>query len=384
MSTSRRWPGLSPGTKSRTLAINDLEMHILEAFPETSEGTKPPLVILVHGFPELAYSWRKVIGPLADAGYHVVAPDQRGYGSTSSSQTKGTIKYEDDLDPFRMTNLVKDIVALVYTLGYQSVTAIVGHDFGSTVAAYCALIRPDIFKSVVMMSAPFTGPPKLAVGPTRALDLGKVAEALAALQPPRKHYVLYYSTRDANAHMMNPPYGLHTFLRKYYHVKSADWVHNAPHALAHDAAAMSTLPHYYVMPLDATMPEAVQGFGPSAEDIQHNVWLTEEELGVYVAEYARTGFQGGLNAYRVRTSVEWSSDCELFDGMRIDVPAMFMAGKQDWGTYQFPGAADVMRGQACKKMDDFVLIDGAGHWVQQEQSGEVVNQLLKFLQKHGN
>ncbi|KAF7360177.1 Bifunctional epoxide hydrolase 2 [Mycena venus] len=378
-------PGLPSGTESRTLTINDLEMHILEASPANSTGNSAPLVVLLHGFPELAYSWRKVIGPLAEAGYHVVAPDQRGYGRTRSTQAEFPIKYEDDLNPFRMTNLVKDVVTLVYTLGYQSVAAVVGHDFGSPVAAYCALIRPDIFKSVVMMSSPFTGPPKLAVGNASSAspDLKMVAGALAALDPPRKHYVLYYSTPDANAHMTSSPGGLRAFLREYYHVKSADWEHNTPHPLAipPQASVMAELPHYYVMPLHKTMPEAVHGFGPSAEEIARNAWLTEEELGVYVAEYTRTGFQGGLNSYRMGTSATWSSDRELFSGKHIDVPAMFLAGKQDWGTYQMPGAADAMRGQACKNMGDFVLIDGAGHWVQQEQSGEVVNQLLRFFRK---
>jgi pimeloyl-ACP methyl ester carboxylesterase len=129
------------------------------------------------------------------------------------------------------------------------------------------------------------------------------------------------------------------------------------------------------------MPEAVHGFGPSAEEIARNAWLTEEELGVYVAEYTRTGFQGGLNAYRTSVSSNWSSDRELFSGKQIDVPAMFLAGKQDWGTYQLPGSAEAMQKKACKNMDDFVLIEGAGHWVQQEQSGEVVEQLLRFFRK---
>ncbi|KAJ6614614.1 alpha/beta hydrolase fold protein [Mycena sp. CBHHK59/15] len=359
--SASQWPALNSGIESRTLTINDLQMHVLEAKPSkngvATDGQPPsPLVILLHGFPELAYSWRKVLGPLAEAGYHVVAPDQRGYGRTkSAAQNQSTIRYEDDLDSFRMTNLVKDVVTLVYTLGYQSVAAIVGHDFGSPVAAYCALIRPDIFKSVVMMSSPFAGPPKLSLGkpPT--------SPTLARLDPPRKHYGLYYSTPEANAHMMDPPGGLHAFLRENYHVKSADSKHTTPHPLsAPTPSVMAELPHYYIMLMHETMPQSVHGSGPSAEEIQNNKWLTEGELGVFPA---------------------WSSDRELFSGMQINVPAMFMAGKQDWGTYQFPGAAEAMREKACKNMVDFVLIDGAGHWVQQEQSGAVVEHLLRFLNK---
>ncbi|KAJ7649304.1 alpha/beta-hydrolase [Mycena rosella] len=378
MSSPSQWPGLSPAIKSRMLTINDLEMHILEA-SAPSTVAKPQLVVLLHGFPELAYSWRKIMGPLSGAGYHVVAPDQRGYGRTKSVQSEYPVKYEDDVNQYRMTNLVKDVVALVYTLGYDSVAAVVGHDFGSPVAAYCALIRPDLFKSVAMMSSPFTGPPKLG---KPAMDLTKVAQSLAALDPPRKHYVLYYSTPEANTHIMSAPSGLQAFLREYYHVKSADWEPNAPHPLAApEAAVMAELPHYYVMLKHQTMPEAVHGFGPSAAEIARNAWLPDEELGVYVAEYTRTGFQGGLNSYRMGTTPGWSSDRELFSGKQIEVPAMYMAGKQDWGTYQFPGAVDAMRSQACKNMEDFVLVDGAGHWAQQEQPEAVVEQLLRFFSK---
>ncbi|KAJ7122027.1 alpha/beta-hydrolase [Mycena crocata] len=376
--------GLPTGIQSRTLDINDLELHILEASAKSTNDAKPPLVILLHGFPELAYSWRKVMVPLSKGGYHVVAPDQRGYGRTKSAQTESKVEYEDDLTQFRMTNLVKDVVALVYSLGYSSVAAVVGHDFGSSVAAYCALIRPDLFRSVVLMSTPFTGPPKLSLGKTPGTPaLKRIVEDLATLDPPRKHYWMYYSTPDANADMMNASGGLHNFLREYYHAKSADWKQNTPHALAAPtAASMAVLPHYYVMLQHETMPESVHGVGPSVQEITANAWLTEEELGVYVAEYTRTGFQGGLNSYRMRTDPVWSSEGDLFSGKKIDVPAMFMAGLQDWGTYQFPGAVDVMREQACTKMDpEFVLIEGAGHWMQQEQSEKVVEQLLRFLKK---
>ncbi|KAJ7449145.1 epoxide hydrolase [Mycena galericulata] len=376
------WPGLSKGTESRVLSINDLEMHIFEAIPSKLEASKSPLVILLHGFPELAYSWRKVIGPLSEAGYHVVAPDRRGQGRTKSAKTGSAVKYEDDLNPFRITNLVKDVVTLVYTLGYDSVAAVVGHDSGSPVAAYCALMRPDIFKSVVMMSSPFIGPPKLFSSRAAApLDLKKIAGDLAALTPPRKHYTLYYSMPEANGDLLNARGGLQAFFREYYQVKSADWKANAPHPLPtpDDAAALADvlaeLPRYYVMLLHETMPEAVHAL--AAEETKHNVWLPEEELNVYATEYARTGFQGGLNSYRMATNPALSSDRELFAGKQIEVPAMFIAGKHDWG----PGAVELMRGTACKSMEDFVLIDGAGHWVQQEKSEKVVEHLLTFFRK---
>src|SRR5450631_2989984 len=134
--------------------INGLSMHVLEAGFETKGR---PCLLLLHGFPELAFSWRKVMRPLADAGYHVIAPDQRGYGRTAGWDDS----YDADPDPFRILNMVRDAAALVSALGYRSVAAIVGHDAGSPVASWAALIRPDIFRSVALMSSPFEGAPTL-------------------------------------------------------------------------------------------------------------------------------------------------------------------------------------------------------------------------------
>src|ERR1700710_2731395 len=119
-------------------SINGLRMHVLEAGYETKGR---PCVLLLHGFPELAYSWRRVMPALAEAGYHVVAPDQRGYGRTTGWDGD----YDGDLASFRLFNLVRDTLGLVLALGYERVAAVVGHDFGASVAAWCALLRPDVF-----------------------------------------------------------------------------------------------------------------------------------------------------------------------------------------------------------------------------------------------
>ena len=146
---------LPPTIRSRYVEnINGLRMHVLEAGFETKGR---PCVLLLHGFPELAFSWRKVMPALAQAGYHVIAPDQRGYGRT----TGWDARYDGDLAPFRFSNLVRDALGLVSAFGYRHVNAVIGHDFGSPVAAWCALMRPDVFRSVVMMSAPFGPPPSL-------------------------------------------------------------------------------------------------------------------------------------------------------------------------------------------------------------------------------
>ncbi len=370
---------LPAGLRSRFVDnSNGLVMHVLEAGFETKGR---PCLLLLHGFPELAYSWRKVMTPLAAAGYHVIAPDLRGYGRTTG--WAGT--YDDDLSPFRATNLLRDVMGLVFAFGYRSVAAVVGHDFGSPVAAYCTLARPDIFPAMVLMSAPFGGPPalpfdtadKATVEKPKAAD---VHAALAALPRPRKHYQWYYSTRPANDDMMNCAQGLHAFLRAYYHHKSADWKANRPYPLkGWTAEELAKLPTYYVMDLHEDMAQTVAHEMPSAAEIAANRWLTEKELAFYAGEYGRTGFQGGLQWYRVRTTGAYDLDYEIFSGRTIDVPSCFIAGASDWGIQQSPGALERMRTTACTRMLGVHLVEGAGHWVQQEQAAEVTRLLLDFM-----
>jgi len=207
-----------------------------------------------------------------------------------------------------------------------------------------------------------------------------IHEALARLRRPRKHYQWYYSTRAANTEMWQSPGGVHAFLRAYFHNKSADWRHNQPAPLrGWTADELAKLPTYYVMDLDQGMAGTVAPHMPSAAEVAACRWLSETELDVYGTEYARTGFQGGLQWYRCRTEGMNDQDLRVFSGRTIDVPSVFIAGAQDWGIHQMPGAIEAMRDRACTRMLDCHLIDGAGHWVQQEQA-EVVNaRLLEFL-----
>jgi pimeloyl-ACP methyl ester carboxylesterase len=371
------------GIRSRTVAnVNGLTVHMLEAGYETSGR---PAVLLLHGFPELAYSWRKVMLPLASAGYHVIAPDQRGYGRTTGWDDS----YDADPDPFRVLNMVRDAVGLVYALGHRSVAMVVGHDAGAPVASWAALIRPDIFRSVTIMSSPFEGPPSLPFDTANGASLPRPAPTddeldaeLAKLNPPRKYYQNYQRTRGANDNMLHAPQGLHAFFRAYYHYKSADWKGNKPHPLkARTAAEMAQIPTYYVMDRDKGMAETVAPFMPSAAEIAACKWLTDAEVDVYASEYARTQFTGALQGYRVRRGSDPKSLAEMrtFSGRAIDVPSMFVGGKSDWGTYQTPGAVDRMRTSACTRMVGFHLLDGAGHWVQQEQPEQVSRLLMEFL-----
>ncbi|SAK55552.1 alpha/beta hydrolase [Caballeronia fortuita] len=365
---------------------NGLSMHVLEAGFDAPDR---PCIVLLHGFPELAYSWRKVMKPLADAGFHVIAPDQRGYGRTVG----GTALFDSDLDEFTFPNLVRDVLGLVSALGYRRVASVIGHDFGSPVAAWCALIRPDVFASVVMMSAPFAGPPafpfntakndaRLARIETAPSVMAEAVAALALLNPPRKHYQWYYSGAQANEDMWHAPQGLAAFLRAYYHVKSADWPGNHPRPLESVTAdQLAMLPTYYVMNADATMPQTVAEYMPDEASIAACAWLPDADLQIYASEYERTGFQGGLNWYRCGTDPRFAAASRTWSGRTIDVPACFIAGASDWGYYQRPGDFEAMRVLACTNFRTAHLIEGAGHWVQQEQPSTVVNRILRFLRQ---
>jgi pimeloyl-ACP methyl ester carboxylesterase len=370
---------LPSGIRSRFVEnVDGLRMHLLEA---GFESAGRPCLLLLHGFPELAYTWRKVMVPLAEAGFHVIAPDQRGYGRT----TGWDASYDGDLHSFGMLNLATDALALVYRLGYRCVGAVIGHDFGSPVAAYCALIRPDVFQSVVLMSSPFAGPPPLPFGAaagtgTQAAARPDIHEALAALSPSRQHYQWYYSSRRADSEMRNAPQGIHAFLRAYFHYKSADWPGNQPHRLeSFSAGELAKLPTYYVMEAGRSMAETVAPHMPSDGEIASCAWLPDDELAVYSREFARTGFQGGLQWYRCETSGLNAAQLSVFSGRTIDVRSCFISGKSDWGVYQKPGALAAMQKSACTRMSGCHLVDGAGHWVQQEQPGAVTELLLQLL-----
>ena len=364
---------LPSGVRARQVdGVNGLSVHLLEA---GSEDGSLPLLLLLHGFPELAYSWRQLMPRLAAAGFHVVAPDQRGYGRTVGWRQG----FDAELNDVHLFNLARDQLALVHALGRTQVHAVVGHDFGSPVAAWCALMRPDVFRSVVLMSAPFGGPPGWQGG---GLSVATLDAQLAALPRPRRHYQHHYATREAEAEMLHAPQGLHDFLRAYYHVKSADWPHNRPHPLtAMTGEGLAPLPSYYLLDRGRGMAETVALAMPTPAQIDSCRWLPDAELAVYVAEFARTGLQGGLQWYRSAIDADHRAQLRLFSGRRIDVPGCFIAGRQDWGVYQVPGAFEAMPGRSMSDLRACHLVDGAGHWVQQEQPDLVAGHLLDFLRE---
>ncbi len=182
---------------------------------------------------------------------------------------------------------------------------------------------------------------------------------------------------------MNAPQGLQAFFRAYYHYKSGDWKGNQPFRLpSWTAEEMAKMPTYYVMDLDKTWAQTVAAVMPSPAEVAACSWLTDDDVAVYAAEFGRSGIQGGLNGYRMFASdPKYTAELSTFAGCTIDVPSAFIAGKSDWGVYQMPGGLERMQNQICTKMLGCDLVEGAGHWVQQEKPAAVNDLLLQFLQK---
>lgn len=326
---------------------------------------------------------------LAQAGYYVVAFDQRGYGRTTGWDTRPF--HEVDLRTFAFTNLVRDVIILVNRLGYHQVDCVIGHDFGCVPASLCALIRPDMFKKVVLMGHPFLGTPALPFDTSPEQEAASsrddpqpdLHEELAKLPQPKKHYRWYYSTASASADM-SPPAGLKDFLRPYFHLKSAD-AHNDPQPIAAlTAHELDKLPPYYIMPLRLgmreTISEAMTPTETSNMQSKCHRWLPDSDLQVYVDEFARTGFQGGLNWYRVSTDPALQRDLDIYSGKKIEVPCLYIVGTKDWLLHQTPNAVETMK-KACTRLHGPVMVEGAGHWVQQEQPEKVLEEVLKFLRR---
>ena len=343
---------LTPNSRF-ALGVNGLGIHYLEA-----GDPGRPCVLLLHGFPELAYSWRKVMPALADAGYYVIAPDQRGYGSTTGWDVR-------DLRSFALGSIASDALALLEKIQVRK-AHLVGHDFGSFVAGAAALLYPDVFRSVTFMSAPWGGAGTRTTNPDP--ELARLG---------RKHYQWYYSTPDADRDMHDCAQGVHAFLRAYYHMKSADWPENRPYPLAGwSAAELAKLPRYYIMDLERDMAETVAPHLPA----RPARWLADEELAVYSRAFEHTTFQGGLNWYRCGTEGLSSASLKEVHGRAINIPAQYIAGAADWGIYQKPGEFERMQTSAvCADWRGAHLVEGAGHWVQQEKPERVSAVLLDFL-----
>jgi len=361
--------------KSRVIKnINGLDIHFLESGEKTSNSE---LIVLLHGFPELSYSWRKLIPILNINGYHVIAPDQRGFGKTLG----GDSTYTSDLKSYNQKNLSDDIYYLIKKLGYDRVKCIIGHDSGSGIAGISALLRPGFYQSLIMMSAPYSGVLDISNlnKETYIPNTDVIDKDLALLPVPRKHYQSYYRTEEANSHIMNCKGGLKLFFRGYYHYKSADWGKNKPFELSGwNASELSKMPSYYIMNKNQNMADTVTKNMPTQNEINKCKWLTNDEIDIYAKEYKRTTFQGGLNWYRASVDYDNLLKLSVFQNKKIKIPSIFISGKNDWGIYQRPGSIKQMQ-DTNVNFKGIELIDNAGHWVQQEKPKDVSAKLFSFF-----
>jgi pimeloyl-ACP methyl ester carboxylesterase len=312
--------------------VNGIHLNVLEA----GEG---PLVLLLHGFPELAHSWRHQLPALAAAGYQVVAPDLRGYGRSDAPEP---------IDDYTIFHLVGDAVGLVDH--YRAERAVVvGHDWGSIVAWGAATIRPQRFRGVVGMSVPFL--PRMPVPPT---------QMMRAMAGERFVYILYFQEPGRAERELEGD--VRTTLRKVYYTASG------------------SLPPDH--PFDLDRPAEGTGFLTGMVDPEKlPAWLPESDLDVYVEAFERTGFRGGLNYYR-NLDRNWSL-MGAWTGAKVEIPALFVGGAKDLVVTgppggpgnpmlaAMPGFVPDLRGQ--------VMVEGAGHWNQQENPEGTNAALLEFL-----
>jgi pimeloyl-ACP methyl ester carboxylesterase len=314
--------------RHRTIETNGIDMHIAEA----GEG---PLVVLCHGFPESWYSWRHQLPALAEAGYHAVAPDQRGYGQTDAPQA---------IDGYTLFHLVGDIVGLVRTLG-EAPAVIVGHDWGSPVAWSSAMVRPDLFRAVASLSVPIRDR-----GPMPPLQF------MSQLFGDRFFYQLYFQTPGVAEHELQ--HDVAVAMRKL--------LVGASGARERSGAFDPT----DAPPKTAYMLDAMPDPGGDLPG-----WLTAEDVAFFTEVFTRTGFRGGLNWYR-NIDRNWELSAP-YQGKTIDVPALFIAGNRD--VVPFDDEAEAAMRAVVPGLRYVVILDGVGHWTQQEAPAEVNDALLGFL-----
>ncbi|HLL45069.1 MAG TPA: alpha/beta hydrolase [Longimicrobiaceae bacterium] len=319
--------------RHRTVEANGIRMHLAEQ----GEG---PVVLLCHGFPETWYSWRHQLAALAEAGYRAVAPDLRGYGGTDRPP---------DADRYTLLHLLGDVVALLDALDVPR-AVIVGNDWGATLAWHAALLRPDRFRGVVAMGVPMMGQPPRP--PTELFP--RTGDAL--------FYTLYF--QDPGVAEAELERDVRASLHKLLYAASGDAGPRQPGdgtpnpfgMVSRDAGLLGPLP------LPASLPP----------------WLTEADLDELAASFRASGFRGGLNFYR-----NLDRNRELlagFGGMRVEVPALYLAGERDPG-FAMPGMRQIVDAMPAlvPGLAGSHVLGGGGHWIQQEKPLEVNALLTSFL-----
>ncbi len=353
--------------------INGLNYFYLQAGILNKEKTN--IILFLHGFPELSYSYRYLIKYFAKEGYFCIAPDQRGYG-----KTKFIKNIKNKASNYSIFNLTKDIYCFLKALNISKIN-IVGHDFGVYVTCYFSLLYPKFIKSIVAMSMPFSG----ITRKNNSFNIYKINEQLKNLNPPKKHYQVYFAGKSANKNMSFCKQGVFDFLRAYYHFKSYDFKENNPYKLKNASPKeLGAMPEYYIMKKNLGMSQTVQKYMPNKSQIKNCFWLTNKDLKVYSDSFINNTFQGPLNWYKMMINEnEKKKISNLKLPLYIKIPAIFIAGKSDWGVYQKPGEFENMKKFFTYKFKTFI-INKAGHWIQQEKPKEtfiIINNFYKYNMK---
>jgi pimeloyl-ACP methyl ester carboxylesterase len=318
------------GLQHRTVETNGIRMHL------TEQG-QGPLVLLCHGFPESWYSWRHQLQALAEAGFHAVAPDMRGYGQTDRP---------DAIDQYTLLHLVGDMVGLLDALGEER-AVIAGHDWGAPVAWHAALLRPDRFRGVIGLSVPYR--PRGPVRPTTVMP--QTADAV--------FYQLYFQTPGvAEAEFERD---VRQFIRGVLYANSGNFPWQVP------ADQVGMVPR-------------TGGFGTRMASLPATLppWLGEGDIDFYVGEFSRAGFAGGLNWYR-NIDRNWEL-LAPFGGAKVTVPALYIAGDRDL-VMAFRGMDQLIPNlaQFVPQLRRTLILPSCGHWTQQERAPEVNTAMTEFL-----
>ncbi|HEX9385604.1 MAG TPA: alpha/beta hydrolase [Anaerolineales bacterium] len=310
----------------RFIETNGITMHIAEQ----GEGR---LVVLCHGFPECWYSWRHQLPALADAGYHAVAPDQRGFGQTDQPEP---------IEAYHILQSTSDIVGLVQALGEEQ-AVIAGHDWGAHVARHCALLRPDIFRAVILLSVPFV---------LRSWTDPRPTEWMKQLSGDKEFYILHYQEPGKAEAEMEAD------------VRKTLWTTFVSESLSPEKRG------------SWLFNKSEKYVGPFIKPDVFPDWFTEQDLDYYTREFERTGFRGGLNWYR-----NYDRNWELtpfLAGAKLRQPTLFVTGEYD-GVLAIRRAAFNILEETVLNLWKKVVLAGAGHWIQQERPAEVNQLLIEFL-----
>lgn len=320
----------------RTIEANGLRMHIAEA------GTGP-VVILCHGFPESWYSWRHQLRALAEAGYHAVALDMRGFGQTDRPQ---------EIEKYTLIHLVGDVVGVLDAIGSDQ-AVIAGHDWGAPVAWHAALLRPDRFRGVIGLSVPFR--PRGPVRPTTVMT--QTDDAF--------FYQLYF--QDPGIAEAEFERDVRLSIRSILYSASGD-VEGAENGDRDKA--------FWMVPRNGGF--LTRSINPSSLPS----WLTDADVDFYAGEFTRTGFRGGLNWYR-NIDRNWEL-LSPYAGARITVPALYIVGERDV-VVRFPGMDQLIPNLSrfVPQLKATLMLPGCGHWTQQERPAEVSAAMMNFIEHLG-